>query len=117
MLAIDRNFSNFVKKKVTGKQIIQDELKLSNLLPEINLSLFKDQPFQDSQLEVGNLSGEEFIGQEDFVVRVRVLRTKVYSGRQLIFLSVTEKQLNQQTISPFKHNYRDSVRLMKQDLP
>ena len=44
-----------IKKKVTGKQIMQEELKLLALLPEINLNLFEKQEYQDSHLEIGNL--------------------------------------------------------------
>ncbi len=37
ILGVDSQFEKIMNKKVTGKQIIQDEIKLTSIMPELNL--------------------------------------------------------------------------------
>jgi hypothetical protein len=39
ILGIDNNFVSLMNNRVTGKQIIQEEVRLNVLIPEINLEL------------------------------------------------------------------------------
>ena len=41
VLAINHQFSQLVKNKITGNQVIQDDIRLSSVLPELNMSLLK----------------------------------------------------------------------------
>ena len=61
VLAINSKFAAQMKNKVTGKQIIQEELKLAAILPEVDLTLIGKEECQNSLLEIGHLTEEEML--------------------------------------------------------
>jgi hypothetical protein len=52
VLGIDQRFALMLNNRFSGKQIVQEEQRLANLLPEVRLSRLEQQEFQDSYLEV-----------------------------------------------------------------
>lgn len=46
ILGIDANFMAIMNNKLTGKQVVQEEVKLSVLLPELNLELLEKEGIQ-----------------------------------------------------------------------
>lgn len=39
LLGINKVFSTMVNSKITGKQVVSEEIKLASIFPEVNLSL------------------------------------------------------------------------------
>ena len=83
-----------MKKKVTGRQIIQQELKISALLPEINLLSLEKEGFQESHLDNGNAIDEESSNTLT-KVEVKIKSSKMYEGHHLIFLSIQHKAVDE----------------------
>lgn len=51
ILGINKYFGNLIKNKISGKQVVQEDMRIYTLLPEINLAAMEKEGFQDTMLE------------------------------------------------------------------
>ena len=59
ILAVDSNFVTLTQRKISGKQVIQEDLYISSLLPEVDLSQLSCKDCQSSLLQTVNTTSDK----------------------------------------------------------
>jgi hypothetical protein len=54
ILAVDKIFTNIVNNRITGKQILQEEVRLASILPEVTIDQLEKGEEITTFLEVGS---------------------------------------------------------------
>jgi len=109
--AIDSRFSGMLRHKVSGKQVVTEEVRISSLFPELNMARLEREGSQDSLLEVEHLCEEENASSVNLEVTVELRRVKLYEGRKLTFLSIIDKL--QGSSHKFVNNFQKNGRKYK----
>ena len=91
VLGVDSYFLTMMNNKLSSKQVVQEEIRLNALIPEINIELLQKLGVQNTLLSVGNMAGEEGIQIEmTKKVRLKLKSTKIYNGIKIGILSIGE---------------------------
>jgi PAS domain S-box-containing protein len=90
VLGIDENFVEMMNKRLTGKQVAQEEIRLAVLAPELNMELLEKELEQETLLEVGSSLEEEGDLEVQKKIRVHLKKLKIYEGVKLGFLEIVD---------------------------
>lgn len=61
ILAIDAQFEKLMNYKISGKQLVQEEIKLASIMPELSIELLEKERTARTVLEVGNANEQDEI--------------------------------------------------------
>lgn len=96
ILAVNKIFTNIVNNKITGKQILQEEVRLASILPEITLDQLETNAEMVTFLEVGSSIDEYQTKQTQKSVKVSFKNFKIYDGDTLGFLQIADLDREEQ---------------------
>jgi hypothetical protein len=100
ILGIDAQFEKLMNYKLSGKQLVQEEVKLASIMPELNLELLEKERCLKTVLEVGNANQQDEMDLEVTKhIRVQLKNTKYYEGVNIGFMTITEDKFREKPLS------------------
>lgn len=91
ILGIDDNFYRMINYRISGKQIEQEEIKITSLMPEVDLEqLSQIDSEQKTLLDAASKDEEDLEHTAMKNINIKTKRLSAYTGSTLVFLEVEE---------------------------